>query len=393
MIERLVVCQGTAQLVTAVSALRAHAQRFDEQIGAQLSKDHLLICGLAVPEQQVQEFAIVIERMATLLHPFASIKLLDDSTLHWLIDRAKRGFGALEIAALLQKVTGLGNMDEVFTVRDWQACNVLMIGVYPNATHVCYGDSVGVYLPQGFMSPKKNLWLKSLSQLRCMLRPQIDLMDKPRVDISYLLFPDAFGMPPSGEVVQTNAVTLRDMFSNLAPLFDGSELEDILRKTAGRSVWVLLVSNFSEQGLMTQENEISAYRDWIQGLCPEQGTVLLIKSHPRDHKGKMTTLKKHLADLFDEVWSVDLVGSAYLPVEALLLELRSVAGSLRCLTVSTACLGTCFVVESKTFIGFGETLVAKYFALDRQKQRLQHESDLRRLCMVKKYGNGDTNEG
>jgi hypothetical protein len=126
----------------------------------------------------------------------------------------------------------------------------------------------------------------------------------------------------------------------------------------------------------------SAYRDWIEDLRPVTGAVLLIKSHPRDDKSKRALLEQRLVGLFDEVCSVDLVGSSYLPVEVLLLELGSVVGSLRCLTVSTACLGTRFVVESKTDIGFGEALVTRYMTPDRRQQRLQHERDLRRLCVV-----------
>jgi hypothetical protein len=380
--ERLVVCQGTAQLVTAVSALRAHAKRAKTDTDETPSRDHLLICGLAVPERQADEFARVIERMAALLHPFASISRLDDGTLEQLIETAQSGVSARAIADRLQKVTGVEKVDEVFTVRDWQACNELALGAYPEATHVCYGDSVGVYLPRGFMSPRRSAWSRVAAQLRRWRQPQQGLLGNQRVDINYLLLPGAFGIPPGGEVVRTQATTLRDLFGSLAPLLDGPALADVHQKTAGRPVWVLLGSNFSEQGLMTPESEASAYRDWIEGLHPEPGAVLLIKSHPRDDKSKRALLEKQLLGLFDDVWCADSVGSAYLPVEVLLLELGSVVGSLRCLTVSTACLGTHFVVESKTDIGLGETLVARYMAPDRQQQRLQHERDLRRLCVT-----------
>ncbi|MGE0351077.1 polysialyltransferase family glycosyltransferase [Hydrogenophaga sp.] len=307
---------------------------------------------------------------------------MGDRVLEQLINAAERGAGAREVADLLQKVTGVTKVGEVFTVRDWQACNELALGAYPEATHICYGDSVGVYLPRGFMSPRRSPWSRVAARLRRWRQSKQDLLANPRVDINYLLLPGAFGMPPGGEVVRTQATTLRDLFGSLAPLLDGAALEGIRQKTAGRPVWVLLGSNFSEQGLMTPEAEASAYRDWIGSLHPEPGSVLLIKSHPRDHQSKRTLLEKQLLGLFDEVWCADAVGSAYLPVEVLLLELASVVGSLRCLTVSTACLGTRFVVESKTDIGLGDALVLKYMVPDRQEQRMQHERDLRRLCAV-----------
>jgi len=160
-------------------------------------------------------------------------------------------------------------------------------------------------------------------------------------------------------------------------------MDDIRRKTKGRTVWVLLGSNFSEQGLMTPEGEAFAYRDWIRGMNPEPGTVLLIKSHPRDNRGKLELLNKHLESLFEEVWSIDSLGSPYMPIETILLDLRSIVREMRCLTVSTACLGTHYVVESKTEVGLGENLVSKYIVENMQKQRIQHEQILRKLCLVK----------
>ncbi len=132
---------------------------------------------------------------------------------------------------------------------------------------------------------------------------------------------------------------------------------------------------------MSIEAEVSAYREWIKSLRPESGAVLLIKTHPRDRTEKRSILIKGLEDLFEKVWSADSIGSAYLPVEILLLELGSDMQDLRCLTVSTACLGTHFIVGSETYIGLGETLVRRYIPRNLQEQRIHHEKLLRKLCM------------
>ncbi len=115
--ERLVVCQGTAQLVTAVSALRAHAKRAEANTEETPSRNHLLICGLAVPERQANEFARVIERMVALLHPFASISRLDDGTLEQLIEAAQRGASARAVADRLKRVTRVEKVDEVASMQ------------------------------------------------------------------------------------------------------------------------------------------------------------------------------------------------------------------------------------------------------------------------------------
>jgi hypothetical protein len=379
--ERLIVCQGTAQLVTAVAALRQHEAASGRRKSSHRSRDHLLICGLAVAESQTRAFSDVIEQMASLLHPFATISRLSDLALEGLLGKAKRASTALEIAALLQQATGIDKVDEVFTVRDWQPCNILALSAFPDATHICYGDSVGVYLPRGFMAGKPTAW-SWVTGLRRLMSSHSALLANPRVDISYLLLPGAFGRPPSGEVVRTDVAPLRDLFSRLAPLLDGVAMKELRNRTAGRPLWVLMGSNFSEQGMMTPQAEIAAYRAWIAGLHPDPGTVLLIKSHPRDRTGKRELLEQHLRGLFSEVLSADSVGSAYLPIEAVLLDLMPIVASLQSLTVSTACLATHFVVGSKTHIGFGDELVTKYVAAGRRHERCQHESALRRLCAV-----------
>lgn len=380
--QRLIVCQGTAQLVTAVAAIRRHDATSAGREGSNRSRDHLLICGLAVAESQTRAFADLIEQMALLLHPFATISRLSDPALEGVLGKAKRSSTATEIAALLRETTGVDEVDEVFAVRDWQPCNVLAFSAFPDATHICYGDSVGVYLPRGFMAGKPKAWSRVTRVLRRPMSSRTALLANPRVDISYLLLPGAFGIPPSGEVVRTEVAPLRDLFSRLAPLLDDASMKDLRNRTAGRPLWVLMGSNFSEQGMMTPEGEIAAYRAWIESLRPDPGTILLIKSHPRDRDGKRELLEQHLRGLFSEVLSADSVGSAYLPIEAVLLELMPIVASLQSLTVSTACLSTHFVVGSRTLIGFGNELVTKYVAASRRNERCQHESDLRRLCAI-----------
>lgn len=380
--ERLIVCQGTAQLVTAVAALRHHDAACAQQKRSSASRDHLLICGLAVDESQTHGFTKVIEQMAALLHPFATINQLTDSALQRVLAKAAHCSTAPQIAGLLQQAIGIGNMDEVFAVRDWQPCNILAFGAFPEARHICYGDSVGVYLPRGFMAHAPTAWSRVKDLGRQLLSLRSALLANPRVDISYLLLPGAFGLPPSGEILRTDVTTLRELFGRLGPLLDSTAMKELRGRIAGRPVWVLMGSNFSEQGIMTLEGEIAAYRIWIESLRPAADTVLLVKSHPRDRTEKRELLERNVGGLFREVISADSVGSAYLPIESMLLDVMPLTASLQTLTVSTACLATHFVVGSKTHIGFGEELVRKYVAPDWRNERCRHEADLRRLCGV-----------
>lgn len=378
--ERLIICQGTAQLVTAVNALRQHIERTNIDSEQPESREHLLICGLAVSEQQELEFVRTIERMASLLHPFATISRLSDGVIERMYVCARHASGSLDIADMFYKAIGMSHFDEVFTVRDWQACNVLALSAFPDAMHVCYGDAVGVYFPKNFMASKPTFLsfiTRWFSQLRLF---RSALLTNSRLDVSYLMLPEAFGSPPSGQVVSTEPASLLDIFNSLSSLLDKDLLSDLRDRIKGRSVWVLMGSNFSEQGMMSVGAEVDAYYDWIEGLNPDPNIVLLIKAHPRDQAGKHEMLERRLQNLFSDVLSVDCIGGPYLPVEVILLSLISFARNLECLTVSTACLATRLVLGINTYIGFGDELVAKYVVPSRQPERCQHESDLRRLC-------------
>lgn len=379
--ERLVVCQGTAQLVTAVAVLQQHIERTGCNEAGHSSRVHLLICGLGVPESQAEEFVSIIRRMADLLYSFSTISVLSDARLEQLLGDARHASGAVEIARLLHCATGIGSVDEVFTVRDWQSCNLLVLSAYPDATHICYGDSIGVYLPRSSVS-KTTVRSMISDCLGRLMAPRSALLSKPRLDVSYLLLPGAFGAPSSGDVVRTDVKVLRNLFGRLAPLLSRSALAKLRQRIEGRPVWVLMGSNFSEQGIMTPQAEISAYFEWISSLCPDPEAILLVKSHPRDRKGKGEMFQQHLQEQFSEVLNVDSIGSAYLPVETLLLAIKPIVSSMNCLTVSTACLGAHFVVGSKTYIGFGDERVSRYIRADRYRERCRHEMDLRRLCAL-----------
>ena len=380
MIERLIICQGTAQLVTAVNALRKHVERTKVDSEQPESREHLLICGLAVSAQQELEFVRTIERIASLLHPFATISRLSDGVIERMYVCAQHTSGALDIAGMFYKAIGMNHFDEVFIVRDWQACNVLVLSAFPDAMHVCYGDSVGVYFPKNFMLGKSTFFSSIASWSSKLRMSRSSLLLNSRLDVSYLLLPEAFGSPPSGQVVSTEPANLLDIFNSLSSLLDKNLLNDLREQIKGRFVWVLMGSNFSEQGMMSIGAEVDAYYDWIKGLNPDPNIVLLIKAHPRDRAGKHELLEQRLQNLFNDIFSVNEIGSPYLPVEVLLLNLIPFARNLECLTVSTACLATRLVLGINTYIGFGDELVTKYVVSSRQLERCQHESDLRRLC-------------
>jgi hypothetical protein len=372
--ERLIVCQGTAQLVTALAALKQHKQKMGVD---NLSRDHLLILGLSVPKEQTIEFARVVEKMASLLYPFATISRIEDDNLEYIL-RTHQYSSNHRFRQLFKAMSGVSQVDEVFVVRDWEPCNAMVLNAFPKATHICYGDSVGIYLPKNFMAKRPSGVVYLVSWARHLINRCGNLVVKPRLDFSYLLLPNAFGSPSDGKIICTKSIVLKELFILLTPLILGEKLDALCKQLLGRNVLILMSSNFSEQGVMSLESEISAYRDWIRRFA-DSDSVLLVKSHPRDSAFKRKMILDSLRDIFSEVIPVDSIGSAYLPVEVLMLHLKPLVKNLHALTVSTACLASYFVINSDTAVGFGNTLVEKYFYPAWRQERIKHEQQLQGL--------------
>lgn len=382
-LRRLIVCQGTAQLVTALAALEQHTRTRALRELALSQEDHLLICGLGVSEPQVDAFSSCIERMAHLLHSFRSVRRMSDAVAERLWTAALEAESPSELTIAFEQATGIATVDEVFVVRDWQLWNVLALNAFPDATHVCYGDSVGVYLPPTFGSRRESLRTRLAHRLRSILSTGKRFPSRrPRLDLSYLLLPEDFGSPPTGEVVRTSPVVLRSLFSRLRPMLRSEGMAYLSSQVQGKPLWVLMGSNFSEQGMMTRPDEIAAYRKWIEAQDPRPGTVLLVKSHPRDNASKQAFVVEAFREVFAEVLSAEAAISPYIPFEVALLELQEAAETMEIITFSTACLATRRVLNISTRIGFGEQLVNRYVAREFRATRNQHETDLRRTCGI-----------
>lgn len=372
--DRLIVCQGTAQLVTALAALKQHMSK--EREGNE-SRDHLLILGLSVSKEQTIEFASVIEKMASLLHAFSTISRIEDEEIENILQQSKHSLKK-SFKKLFQRLSGVSQIDEIFVVRDWQPYNIMVLSAYPTATHICYGDSIGIYLPKSFMAKRPTGILDIVGWFRHLVSLPLLCISKPRLDLSYLLLPNAFGCSPKGKVVSTKSKVLKELLIRLTPLIMGEKIEKLTRSLAGKNVFILMSSNFSEQGVMSIESEIRAYREWSEQFS-ESDSVLLIKSHPRDSLYKRKMILDCLRNVFSEVISVDSIGSAYLPIEVLMLYIQPLVKNLNALTVSTACLGSYFVVNCNTVVGFGDVLVEKYFYPAWRKERIKHEHQLQEL--------------
>ena len=392
-IRRVVTCQGSIQLIAALSVLR---QRDGERgPGAPERRDHLVIYDLWAPAGQVAEFADFIRRMATLAHEWESIVYVEPGQLSAVAgDLAERGVeSALE---RVYELTGVRAADEIYLSRNWQSGNQLFIKAYESALKVCYGDSIGIYFSEAYFSPPAppaaagadgfSLRGKLRSLKGRLVRPAPPppprALKEVEFDIGYFLLPDILGESPPMKTAPLEKWHALELFQKTSGLLEDEQVAAVRTRLDGRPAVILMTSNFSEAQRMTVENELTAYVKFLEGLeCPRDA-VLVVKPHPRDGAEKIQRLKSAVGGLFSDVIVLDETELFFLPFEIFLLRAFTGGGGevsrgVRVVTFSTACLSLALLFNLEPLVGFGPELVKGYFKEEHAPGRVRHERDLR----------------
>lgn len=387
--KRLIVCQGSAQLVTAVAVVKQRKKFLGVVSADESDENYLLIAGLSVPDSQAIEFSQFIEIMAQQIFPLQHTVTLSDKELASCCGVLNKG-NLTESKLFFYEITKIKDIDEVYVVRDWQDCNFLLLNLFPEAKHICYGDSVGLYIPREYLSEYGILYsvvIRMALFIQSLFKPYPSRY--PRIDFKYFLIEKAFGHDPSGVFIKTSSSYLNDIFFSLKKLIDEDCLKDLLIKTKGKRVKVLMGSNFSEQSIMSVDNEALAYKKYIEMHTTTKSDVLIIKSHPRDSIDKHNKIISTFKPLFDEVIDGDLIASPYLPFEVILAELKMISKELQVFTFSSACISTAIVMNIKTKLGFEENVTKLFFKGKHYARRIKHEQDLKDILTKRKLIKND----
>lgn len=348
--------------------------------------DHLVIVDLASPASRETAFVNALEQMAKALHRWKSIVYLKTSSP---VESASPGHRISAIEELIG--TKLNNVREIYTVREWQLGNQLLFKAFPSATKICFGDSIGIYLAPTYMRPRAGRIRSFVRHLSSVFVKNSENgssrqnFEFPRVpaDWYYLTLPHAFDPVPSSKIKVTDVSFLRHTMMDLIPLLPSALISDLKKRLDGRRLIVLLGSNFSEQGIMTPEAEIAAYVEYLQEQGLDPNSLVLLKPHPRDRVEKLRKLEIALAGAFYGVFTLSDDFGFFLPLEALLIEIRSMSAmddNIDVLTFSSACLAAKHILHISPRIGFGATLVRKYFNAPFVEARLAHERQLVAAC-------------
>jgi hypothetical protein len=380
---RLVGCQGSIQLLTAIHAIKAapsQSSPFD---------NHLWVYELFAPASQDVAFFKFIKSLAEQSGvKFTEIRYLDSSTISgW--NAALQAGGIDEARRYIAGLTGVVNVDEVFLGTQWQPVNKLVLNCFPQSKKICYGDSIGLHIPSDYFFKER---IQTRLAKNPFLKPFADLLKKIRggsqgstrlKDIAFdegYYFTDAMATrKPAWPYKIIGANTFKANLDNFVSLVPEDVFDSITDK---KHVAFLMTSNFCEAGRMSEESEIEAYTAFVQEHHDKNGLVI-IKPHPRDGAAKLKSLATGLEQRGYNVSLLNNLDFYFLPFELFLQKLEKQnperLKEFKYFTFSTACLSIRLLFQCEPLIGLGDRLVERYFYPQHQALRKQHERDLRRL--------------
>jgi len=294
---------------------------------------------------------------------------------------------------------GVAEADEIYLCRNWQFGNSLMLNVYRDAWKVCYGDSIGIYFSEAYFSPAvakngrpplKAAVRQQLGRIKHSLRSRLTgdqtpardvVLEEIQFDIGYFLLPEILHETPPMETRLVNKATTGEIFRKLARALDPEQIVAQYGYLAGVPAVILMTSNFSEASRMSEENELVAYREFLERLQLPRESTLIVKPHPRDGEEKVRELGRRLSDMFANVVLLMDQNLFFTPFEVFLIqtflgENEETPRELKIITFSTACLSLPILFDVRPIIGFGNEIVKTSFFENYISGRLQHEHDL-----------------
>jgi len=171
------------------------------------------------------------------------------------------------------------------------------------------------------------------------------------------------------------------ILQKVSAALDADHIADRYKYISPTLTVVLMTSNFSEARRMSGENEILAYKTFLEQLKFPRESTLIVKPHPRDAEEKIQELGRVLQSIFSNVILLTRPNLFFIPFEIFLLqtfraETEKALRDLKIVTFSTACLSLVALFNLRPIIGFGSELVSEFFYEDYVQGRIRHERDL-----------------
>jgi hypothetical protein len=401
--KRIITCQGTIQLVTALSVMAYRAK--EEGSPIEEFDNYLVIYDLCAPAEQINDFVALIKQIATSICHWKSIVYITPEQLTAISERL-RNTAESNIFDIAHVWVGTDDAAEIYLCRNWQFGNQLLLNAYKTANKICYGDSIGIYFSSNSsaffpvyqapnLSLKERLFHALIEVSKQSFRKQRDSIQERlglktvlklvEFDKGYFTLPDTMGETPPMTFKKISYSYVLDTVISLNSLVDTEYLTRFKNKIGDAPVAILLTSNFSEARRMSYEDELKAYVQFLSSVDLIPSTVLVIKPHPRDDLQKIQQLRNRLSFLFSKVIILAEPQLFFLPFEIFFLRAflsfdspsLSNTQPVQIFSVSSACLGLKLLFDVPSTIGFGTVITSNSFYENYIDGRLTHERDLK----------------
>ncbi len=394
--RRLVAVQGSAQLTTALAAMRSA----DRTLKGVEVENHLIVHDLCAPsEQQAESFADCLFDLGRQAAKWKSVCYMTQADLDRLDDVLVTNQLPAATDALRQKL-GFHSCDQLLLGQNVLFINKLLQQAYPSAQRACYGDGIGLNFTSDYYNPRQKVgglrsverWLrKKIKVLRG--RNKLLSRNRPHLKENVVDFQSYFLLVANGFDQRLNAFQqlnaddfreLFDIFADSLPRYAHETCEQLESALAiADQVVILLTSNFSETNRMSLPSELKCCIDQVCGQRDSENALLIIKPHPRDSKEKIAALQTEAYKHFRSVVTLDDPWTFFVPFESIFARFIAsnprFARSTRVVCSSSVCVSLELLYRQHCELGFGTENVQKHFAVAWQKLRLRHEEDLIRL--------------
>ena len=393
--SRVVAVQGTAQLTSALAAMRAA----DRSQPSNAIKNHLIVHDLSTPSNQAEDFANCLWELSKQATSWASIRYVTPTDVHRLDDAFISGGWAVACRSL-RELLNIDACSQLLLGQNLLFINKLLQQSYPLAKTACYGDGIGLNFTCDYYDPRREL--RGLRAFERWIRMKFKAIrgdfvsqsrNRPHLRANavefhsyYLLLANGFDQHLS-HFEQLEAADFRDLFaifSESLPRYSKATCDQLdSALDAADQVVVLLTSNFSETKRMTLAGELECCLALARRQCYSANALLIIKPHPRDSPAKISAIENEAMKHFRHVIALSDVWTFFIPFESIFA--RFIASNPRTSAMtsvvcsSSACVSLELLYGKKCELGFGRDNITKHFAVAWQELRQRHEADLHRL--------------
>ena len=393
--RRIVAVQGSAQLTSALAAMRSS----DRSQRRTALENHLIVHDLSAPDEQTESFANCLLDLCRHATTWASVRYVTHADLDQF-DQAFIFGGWSAACQMFRKTLNVLSCDQLLLGQNVLFINKLLQQSYPTAERACYGDGVGLNFTSDYYNPRSEpRWLRgferwcrgklktsrgsTLSHTRNRPYLKENVVDFHKY---YLLIANGFDQHLT-HFEQLEAEDFRNLFvvfSESLPRYAKATCKQLeLALDSADQVVFLLTSNFSETKRMTFESELECCVDQARNQCASDNALLIVKPHPRDSQAKIAAIKKEALKHFRNVVTLSDPWTFFIPFESIFARFIAnnprIASMTSVVCSSSACVSLELLYGQKCELGFGDANITNHFAVAWQNLRRRHEADLLRL--------------